>query len=127
MSLIKSDVKKGTCLLIAGGDIRVSRKKCRRELYGLFNIFAPSGRKRKRFTRWTGRNYSWIESLNCIGKGPSNLTKAGIPIANFSTLLLSESNQCTLCSARKLTNSGKKKPVPETGWKGEGEVNSDFN
>lgn len=61
--------------------------KERKNIKGSCTDFSiSSGRRRKRFTR---RNYSWIESLNCIGKGgPSNSTKAGINYCrNFSTLL----------------------------------------
>lgn len=101
-------IKSGQCLLIAGcTSLEEAEKNIEGNAVTDFSISSLPPGKRKRFTR---RNYLWIESLNCIGKGPSSLTKAGIPIANFSTLLLSESNQCTLCSARKLTNSGKKKP-----------------
>lgn len=111
-------IKSGQCLLIAGcTSLEEAEKNIEGNAVTDFSISSLPPGKRKRFTR---RNYLWIESLNCIGKGPSSLTKAGIPIANFSTLLLIRIESMHTLFGQEINKQREEEArVPETGW-GEG-------
>lgn len=111
-------IKSGQCLLIAGcTSLEEAEKNIEGNGVTDFSISSLPPGKRKRFTR---RNYLWIESLNCIGKGPSSLTKAGIPIANFSTLLLIRIESMHTLFGQEINKQREEEArVPETGW-GEG-------
>lgn len=108
-------IKSGQCLLIAGcTSLEEAEKNIEGNGVTDFSISSLPPGKRKRFTR---RNYLWIESLNCIGKGPSSLTKAGIPIANFSTLLLIRIESMHTLFGQEINKQREEEArVPETGW-----------
>lgn len=108
-------IKSGQCLLIAGcTSLEEAEKNIEGNAVTDFSISSLPPGKRKRFTR---RNYLWIESLNCIGKGPSSLTKAGIPIANFSTLLLIRIESMHTLFGQEINKQREEEArVPETGW-----------
>lgn len=108
-------IKSGQCLLIAGcTSLEEAEKNIEGNGVTDFSISSLPPGKRKRFTH---RNYLWIESLNCIGKGPSSLTKAGIPIANFSTLLLIRIESMHTLFGQEINKQREEEArVPETGW-----------